>query len=145
MFPILEKFESAITRVLLVMMAGVVLLATVELGWILAKDVLTPPVFLLEIAELLELFGQFLLVLIGIELLHSMKVYIERREVHLEAVLVVAMIAVARKIVVLDPKELDGEALLGIAAVVLALTLGYYLVRRTHVERRAPAGGRSEP
>ncbi len=134
MLPVLHKFESGITRVLLVMMAGVVLLATVELGWILAKDVLTPPLFLLEITELLELFGQFLLVLIGVELLHSMKVYVERREIHVEAVLVVAVIAVARKIVVLDPKELPQGALLGIAAVMLALTLGYYLVRRSHRE-----------
>lgn len=60
------------------MMAGVVLLATIELGWILARDVLIPPLFLLEIGELLELFGQFLLVLIGIELMHSMKVYIDQ-------------------------------------------------------------------
>jgi uncharacterized membrane protein (DUF373 family) len=116
------------------MMAVVVLLATVELGWLLSKDVLTPPLFLLEIDELLEIFGQFLLVLIGIELLHSMKVYIERREIHLEAVLVVGAIAVARKIVVVDPKELSEGALLGIAAVMLALTLGYYLVRRSHRE-----------
>ena len=123
------------------MMAGVVLLATVELGWILAKDVLTPPVFLLEIEELLDLFGQFLLVLIGIELLHSMKVYVERREIHLEAVLVVAVIAVARKIVVLDPKQQSEETLLGIAAVMLALTLGYYLVRRTHRENGGPDPG----
>ncbi len=144
MFPVLDKFESAITRVLLVMMAGVVVLATVELGWILGKDVLTPPLFLLEIEELLELFGQFLLVLIGIELLHSMKVYVERREIHLEAVLVVAMIAVARKIVVLDPKEMPGGTLLGIAAVMLALTLGYYLVRRSH-RRPAVPTPKSEP
>ena len=137
MLPVLDKFEWAITRVLLVMMAAVVLLATVELGWILAKDVLTPPLFLLEIHELLELFGQFLLVLIGIELLHSMKVYVQHREIHLEAVLVVAVIAVARKIVVVDPKELPEGALLGIAAVMLALTLGYYLVRRTHRENGA--------
>lgn len=134
MLPILDKFESAITRVLLVMMAGVVLLATVELGWILVKDVLTPPLFLLDIEELLELFGQFLLVLIGVELLHSMKVYVERREIHVEAVLVVAVIAVARKIVVLDPKELPEGALLGIAAVMLALTLGHHLVRRAYRE-----------
>jgi uncharacterized membrane protein (DUF373 family) len=87
MFPLLPRFESAITRVLLAMMAGVVLLATIELGWILAKDLLTPPRILLEIHELLELFGQFLVVLIGIELLHSLKAYVESREIHLEAVL----------------------------------------------------------
>jgi uncharacterized membrane protein (DUF373 family) len=137
LLPVLEKFESAITRVLLLMMAGVVLLATVELAWILAKDVLTPPIFLLEIQELLDLLGQFLLVLIGMELLHSMKVYIAQRETHLEAVLLVAVIAIARKIVVLDPKELPQGTLLGIAAVTLALTLGYAFVRRTRQESAA--------
>lgn len=77
MLPYLDKFERIITRVLLVMMAGVVLLATVELAWLLGKDVLSPPLFLLGLGEFLELFGQFLLVLIGIELLRTMKIYIE--------------------------------------------------------------------
>lgn len=112
-------------------MAGVVLLATIELAWILVKDLLSPPFFLLEIHELLELFGLFLLVLIGIELLHSVKTYIVRREFHLETVLTVAMIAVARKIIVLEPKDLPEGSLLGIAALVLALALGYYVMRRS--------------
>jgi uncharacterized membrane protein (DUF373 family) len=115
-------------------MACVVLLATIELAWILVKDVLTPPYILLEIHELLELFGLFLLVLIGIELLHSVKTYIVRREFHLETVLTVAMIAVARKIIVLEPKELPEGTLLGMAALVIALALGYYVMRRSHRE-----------
>ena len=134
MLPYLEKFERIITRILLVLMACVVLLATIELAWILVKDVLAPPVFLLEIHELLELFGLFLLVLIGIELLHSVKTYIVRREFHLETVLTVAMIAVARKIIVLEPKELPEGTLLGIAALVVALALGYYVMRRSRRE-----------
>lgn len=135
MLPYLEKFERAITHTLLILMASVVLLATIELAWILVKDVLTPPLFLLEIQELLELFGLFLLVLIGIELLHSVKTYIVRREFHLETVLTVAMIAVARKIIVLEPKELPEGTLLGIAALVLALALGYYAMRRSRLEK----------
>lgn len=114
------------------MMAGVVLLATLQLAWILGKDVMLPPHIFLETDELLELFGHFLLVLIGIELLHSMKVFAERRVVHLEAVFIVAMIAVARKVIVLEPKTLPDGALLGIAAIALALALGYYVVRRSH-------------
>ena len=116
-------------------MAGVVLLATVELAWILVKDVLTPPVFLLEIHELLELFSLFLLVLIGIELLHSVKTFILRREIHLESVLTVAMIAVARKIIVLEPKEWPEGTLLGLAALVLALSISYYVMQRSRRER----------
>ncbi len=127
----LDLFERIVIHVLLVMMGVVVLLATIEFGWILVKDVLTPPILLLEIDELLELFGQFLLVLIGIELLHSLKTYIVHRAIHLEAVLMVALIAVARKIIVLDPKALPEGALLGIAVMVLALALGYHLVQRS--------------
>ena len=134
MLPYLDKFERAITHTLLVLMASVVLLATIELAWILVKDVLTPPYILLEVHELLELFGLFLLVLIGIELLHSVKTYIVRREFHLETVLTVAMIAVARKIIVLEPKELPEGTLLGIAALVIALALGYYVMRRSRRE-----------
>lgn len=117
------------------MMASVVLLSTVELAWYLGKDVLSPPLFLLGLDELLELLGQFLLVLIGIELLHMMKIYVEQRVIHLEAMLIVALIAVTRKIVVLDTKESPEGTLLGIAALVFALSLGYYLVRRSHREK----------
>jgi uncharacterized membrane protein (DUF373 family) len=138
-FRYLERFEELVSRALLLMMAAVVLLTTVELGWILVKDVLTPPVLLLEIGEILELFGMFLLVLIGIELMHSVKIFIKRREIHLEAMLIVALVAVARKVIVLEPKELAPEAVLGLAAMALALTIGYYLVRRASRE-----GGRDD-
>ena len=126
------------------MMASVVLLSTVELAWLIGKDMLTPPLFLLDLDELLELFGQFLLVLIGIELLHTMKIYIVEQAIHLEAMLVVALIAIARKIILLEPKELPEGSLLGIGVMVLALTLGYYLVRRSRWEKRDPDSERKE-
>lgn len=75
--------------------------------------------------------------LIGIELLHSLKTYIVHRAIHLEAVLIVALIAVARKIIVLDPKALPEGALLGIAVMVLALALGYHLVQRSRRKDRS--------
>jgi uncharacterized membrane protein (DUF373 family) len=80
----LDSFERIITRILLVVMAVVVVLATIEVIWVVITDVLKPPVFLLGIEELLDLFGLFLLVLIGLELLHSVKIFIENREVHVE-------------------------------------------------------------
>jgi len=116
------------------MMAGVVLLATVELAWLLGNDLLSPP-FLLDLDKLLEVFAQFLLILIGIELLHTMKIYIEEQALHHEAMLIVALTAVTRKIVVMNTKESSEGTLLGIAAIVFALTLGYYLVRRSIWEK----------
>jgi uncharacterized membrane protein (DUF373 family) len=131
----LERFERLVTRALLVLMGLVVLVATVQLAWLLAKDLLTPPLFLLEIGELQEVFGQFLFVLIGVELIHTVKLYIDDHSVHVEAVLAVALIALARKIIVIEPKELSPATLLAVAAMVVALAASHFLVQRG---RRGP-------
>ena len=136
MFPYLKKFETLITNALMVMMALVILLATVELGWFIIQDLISPPFLMLEIKELIELFGLFLLVLIGIELLESVKTYVLEREIHLEVVLAVAIIALARKVVALDFKETDGVTLIGLAGMLLALTIGYYLIRRSRAGKQ---------
>ena len=52
-------------------MAVVLLLSTVELAWVIIKDIITPPILIVDIDELLEIFGLFMLVLIGIELLDT--------------------------------------------------------------------------
>jgi len=129
MLKALEKFLKVINVALLLMMAFVVLLATIDLGWLIMKDVLTPPVLLLNIDELLDLFGVFLLVLIGIELMNTVKTYIMQKTVHVEVVMMVGIIAIARKVVILEPKEMDALTLIGIAAIILALTAGYYFIR----------------
>ncbi len=98
----LEKVERAIVLSLLVMMVLVVFLSTLELGWVIIKDIISPPVFLLDINELLDIFGMFLLVLIGVELLETVKMYLSKKTVHVEVVFVVAMIAIARKVIILD-------------------------------------------
>ena len=129
MLEALKKFEYVINTALLIMMGLVVLLATIDLGWVIVKDILTPPVLLLDVNELLELFGAFLLVLIGMELLSMVKGYIAEKTIHVEVTLVVGIIAIARKVVILEPKEMDGLTLLGIAAIIFALTLGYYFLK----------------
>ena len=127
----IKKFQKIIVLVLVSFMAVVLLLSTIELAWIIVKDVITPPVFLLEIDELLEIFGLFMLVLIGIELLDTIaKTYMGETTDHAQIVITVAIIAIARKVIILDVKDLSGLALLGIAAIILALSLGYYLMKK---------------
>jgi len=126
----LEKIEKIIVLSLLVMMVAVVLLSTIELAWLIIKDIGTPPIFILEIDELLDIFGMFLLVLIGVELLETVKMYLENKTVHVEVVFTVAMIAIARKVIILDVKELSSLTLIGIGVIIFALSAGYYLVRR---------------
>ena len=128
MLKALNTFERIIIVALLAMMALVVLLATVDLGWMILKDLLSPPVLMLHVEQLLELFGTFLLVLIGLELLDTVKTYLTGKKVHVEVVLLVSIIAIARKVVILEPKDIDSLKLIGIAAIISALSIGYYFV-----------------
>jgi uncharacterized membrane protein (DUF373 family) len=131
MMPVIKRFQKIIVLVLVALMAVVLLLSTIELAWIIIKDIITPPVFLLEIDELLEIFGLFMLVLIGIELLDTIaKTYMDESTDHAQIVMAVAIIAIARKVIILDVKDLSGLALVGIAAIILALSIGYYLIKK---------------
>ncbi len=126
----LRKFEHTIIKALIVMMAVIILISTIELGYLLVKDIITPPYFFFEIDELLELFGFFLLILIGVELLETIKAYLRDKVVHSEVVLEVALIAIARKVIILDLKEYDTTILIGIAALIVTISGAYYIVRR---------------
>jgi uncharacterized membrane protein (DUF373 family) len=126
----LHKFEHAIVISLITMMMVVVLISTLELAWIIVKDIVTPPIVLLEIDELIEIFGFFLLILIGVELLETIKAYLDTKVVHVEIVLEVAVIAIARKVITLDLKEYTDLTLIGVAALIIALAGAFYLIKR---------------
>lgn len=68
-----KMFEKAIAYTLIGSMALVLFLTTIELGWIILQDIISPPLFLLDIDELLDIFGLFLLILIGVELIDTIR------------------------------------------------------------------------
>ena len=82
MHELIKKVERAVTYFLAGRMAVVVVLAVGELAWIIVEDIITPPVLILEIDELLDIFGIFMLVLIGVELLETIKAYIRENVIH---------------------------------------------------------------
>jgi uncharacterized membrane protein (DUF373 family) len=136
MLDLLKRFEQFLIQVLMIMMAFVLLLATVDLGWTIIKDISQPLSFVISVDQLLELFGLFMLVIIGIELLETiMKTYLTQGIPHYEVVLSVAIIAIARKVIILDIKEISSLSLVGIASIILALTVGYYFMKKTEDER----------
>lgn len=130
-----DIFENVIVGGLVVMMALIVLVSTLELGWLILKDIGSPPFVLLSIHQLLEIFGLFLLILIGIELLATMKAYFIEHTLHVEIVVQVALISIARKIIVLEVHEPSAMHLFGFAALLLALAVTYWV--ETKVRSRA--------
>ena len=132
-------FEKMMIFILMIMMGIVLLLATLDLGWTIYIDLISPPAMLLDVEELIDIFGLFLLVVIGIELLDSLySTYIREGQLHYEVVLLVALIAIARKVIIIDVKEFGGMALVGIAAVIIALTAGFYLMRKSMKQEDGP-------
>ena len=126
-----KKIERGIVTAVLLMMLAVVLLGTIELGVVLVQQMIKPPVpFLLNITEMLTVFSFFMMVLIGIELLETIKTYMQEHVVHAEIILLVAITAIARKIIILDYAELGGVKIFGIAALMLACCLGYFLIKK---------------
>ena len=74
-------------------------------------------------------FAGVLLILLGLEILESLKLFFTEHKVRLELILIVAVIAVSRHIIQLDFEHADGFVLIGIGALVISLTAGYFLVR----------------
>lgn len=127
-----EGFKRLIAGTLLVLTAVVVLAATVELVVALlpgGRPTESTHMWLTE-TEVLEIFGVFLTVLIALELVETVEVYFREHVVHAEVVLLVALIALGRKFVVMDPKAYEPMTLIALGAITLALGLSYYLIRR---------------
>lgn len=115
----------------MVLMALVLTKSLIDLAWLIITDIITPPYFVLDEAHVLDVFGMVMLVVIGVELLETMlKTYVSDGKPHHEAVLLVAIIAIARKVIILDVKKLDSMTLVGIALIILALTAGYFFLKR---------------
>jgi uncharacterized membrane protein (DUF373 family) len=127
----LKLFELWAILALVGMLSVVVILSIGELAWILLSDILSPPFLILQIDELLDLYGFFLLILMGLELIESIHAYQKDRVIHSEIVLTVAMIALARKIIILDAADYQGLTVMGIGFMLLALAAAYYLIKRS--------------
>jgi uncharacterized membrane protein (DUF373 family) len=69
----------------------VVLMSTAHLGLLIAEEAWKPPRFMIPVQGLLEIFGYFLLVLIGVELLETLKAYVKKDAIHVRVVLEVAL------------------------------------------------------
>lgn len=135
----LKKFEHFIVWVLALLMAATILFSTAELAVTLVWDLATPPYLIFEINELLDIFGLFLLILLGLELLETMKAYLREDVVHVEVVMIVAIIAIARKVIILDLKEIQGLTLIGLAALLAALVAGFVYIKKAHCPPSNPA------
>jgi uncharacterized membrane protein (DUF373 family) len=126
-----ERFEQIIALVLIVLIGIIIVVAV----WDLSKEVvllawhgsLDP----LHHKTFQNVFGQILTVLIALEFRHTLVKVASGGEkiVQVKTVLLIAVLALARKFIILDASEHSAATILALAAVVIALGLTYWLVR----------------
>lgn len=128
-----QTTERYIIKTLIALMSVLLVVATIELGYVFYRSITDPGdgYFIINLDNLLNVFGVFLLVLIGIELLDTIKVYFREHVIHVEVVMLVAIIAISRKIIVMDYDKYSGLETLGIAAIIIALAAGYFMIKKT--------------
>jgi uncharacterized membrane protein (DUF373 family) len=135
---LLKKAEGVASRVLALAMLIVILSAVYDLGWILAQQLTSQP-FGRITSRLVEVFGLFLNVLIALEILENITAYL-KTEVSsqiVEMVIVTSLIAVARKLIILDIDRPDTvEKLIALAIAIFALSISYWIVRAMNLKHR---------
>jgi uncharacterized membrane protein (DUF373 family) len=83
-----------------------------------------------------RIFAGVLVVLLGLELIETLKAYFVEHHVRTELILTVALIAIGRHLIQIDVAHAGGGQLAGIAALILSLAAGLFVIRRSH----APSG-----
>jgi len=125
----IDRIIRIVAAILMALLAAVVVGATVDLAITLLREFASAPHGRFDVRQVLATLGLFLAVLIAIEMLHVVRLYLEERHFDAEAVLIVALVAIARKIVVFDIEKGDSVLMFGISAVVLSLAGALCLLR----------------
>jgi uncharacterized membrane protein (DUF373 family) len=127
-----QKFEHAVVLVLVGLIAVVVIAAVWSLAIkILFGLVLSGRVDPTDPAVFQAVFGMIFTVIIALEFKRSLQIVTERRDtvVQVRAVILIAMLAIVRKLIILDIGPANTGELFGLAAAILALGAVYWLVR----------------
>ncbi|PLX83155.1 MAG: hypothetical protein C0616_00360 [Desulfuromonas sp.] len=123
-------FEKGVVAVLTILVAVSVVLALAQSGIALFK-VIASESHLLDHDSFIKVFGTFMTVLIALEFNHTVLADITTKApvVKVRAVLLVALLALARKVVLVDFKEMDYTTMIGLAVLIFAVAASYVAVR----------------
>jgi uncharacterized membrane protein (DUF373 family) len=130
---LIEKFERFVIWSMLLLLGVVVFVSVFEFAVLIFKVIFIEPhenAIAFDIRHLNTIFGLFFSILIGLELFETVKVYLKENIFHAEIILLVAIIAIARKVVLLDYADTEGLTMIGIGFIILSLATGFYLLKR---------------
>ncbi|PWV79763.1 phosphate-starvation-inducible PsiE family protein [Halomonas sp. A11-A] len=115
-------------KVLAVLMVLVIIWGVLDVIYVLYTKFISPPVLLFEVSDIFVIFGAFMVVLIAVEIFVNIRLYLGTNILPIRLVVATALMAIARKVIILDIATVTAMEMLAIAAVVLALGVTHWLV-----------------
>ena len=127
-----QRFEHVIISILTALIAIIVVVAVWNLAVkIVFGLVLSGSLDPSDYAIFQAVFGMIFTVIIALEFKKSLLVIAERRDnvVQIRSVVLIALLAICRKVIILDFRETDAPQVFALAAAILALGVVYWLIR----------------
>ena len=115
---------------LALLMIVVIVFGVVDVGWTIYQRFIAEPRFILTMGDVLATFGAFMVVLIAIEIFQNIVLYLRDDVIHVKIVLATALMAIARKVIILDYDELEPMYILATGVVLLATGVTYFFVHK---------------
>ncbi len=130
MLGFLHRIIRLAMRFLAILMVLVIIWGVGDVIYVLYQRLLLPPIFLLNINDIFATFGAFMAVLIAVEIFINIRLYLGTDVIPIQLVIATALMAIARKIIVLDLDKVTPDYIYGIAGAVLALGITYWLIAK---------------
>ncbi|RAM52809.1 MAG: hypothetical protein C6Y22_04130 [Hapalosiphonaceae cyanobacterium JJU2] len=130
---LIENIEVLVSKTLSVMMVVVIFVAVFDLGIFLFRELFDTPYGKFN-TTLFKIFGLFLNILIALEILENITGYLKKHVLQVELVIVTSLIAVARKIIILDLEKVSGIDIIGLGIALLSLSISYWIIRKTNAK-----------
>ena len=127
-----QRFESIVALLLTLLIGLIIVVAIYRLAAGIVTGLLFGALDPLDHAVFQAVFGEIMTLLIALEFNHTLHYVVTRQQsvVQTQVVLLIALLALARKFIVLDLQTMPPGTLLGLAGATLALGLTYWLIRQ---------------
>lgn len=131
----IKKFEIAVFYILSAIIVLFIIVEIIELIYQFGKALIvfddTTTRLLVTKEQMALIIPVFFNILIAIELIDTFNIYIKDHSIKVQSILLIGLIAIGRKLLVLDLGHADGLSNIGLASIIIALSLGYYFVKKS--------------
>jgi uncharacterized membrane protein (DUF373 family) len=131
---LIEIVEVIVAKLLSLFMIIVIFATLGDLAIFIFQEILSPKEGSFS-KTLFQTFGLFLNVLIALEILENITGYLKKHVLQVELVIVTSLIAIARKIIILDLKVTEGIEIIGLGIAILSLSISYLIIRSNNSQK----------